>query len=82
MNPKPIGLLFQYPSSRDPPVRVVVAVPLLQRTVAFAGGVVKVFLGVIHVAEKLPALKPEFIVAGVPGQTPLADVVTVAEGRG
>jgi hypothetical protein len=31
---------------------------------------------------KLLELKPEFMVADVPGQTPDADVVTIADGSG
>ena len=31
---------------------------------------------------KFPALKPELIVAEVPGQTPVAEVVTMAVGNG
>jgi len=37
---------------------------------------------VIGVTVKLPALKPELIIAAVPGQTPEADVDTVEEGKG
>jgi hypothetical protein len=37
---------------------------------------------VIGVTVKFPALKPELIVAEVPGQTPLAEEVTFAVGNG
>ena len=38
--------------------------------------------GVIHDAEKFPADKPELMVALVPGQTPFAEVVRIAVGKG
>ncbi len=80
MNVNPIGILLQPPSSNEPDARATAVTPLLTKVVALPG-TVDGAKG-IHAAVKLPALKPELIVADVPGHTPFAVVVTVAEGRG
>ena len=79
MKPKPIGIAPQPPSSKSPPVVGTTAAPPVAKTVAFTGAV----LGACVMVElvKLPAVKPELMVALVPGQTPVAVVVTVAFGN-
>jgi hypothetical protein len=54
----------------------------LVKVTAEGGGVDKPAGAVIQATEKLPADNPELIVALVPGQTPFAEVVTVADGSG
>ena len=83
MKLKPIGFAFQKPSSRPEvfPEPKVIA-PFSHNTTPLEGIVLNAVGAVIQVAVKFPALKPELIVALVPGQTPLAVVVTVAVGKG
>jgi hypothetical protein len=76
----PIGIPPQPPSSKLPLDRGMLATPFSTRVLALEGtGVIATVIGV---TVKLPALNPELIVAEVPGQTPVAEVVTIVEGKG
>ena len=72
--------MYHPPSSKVPVERDGVATPPETSVLAKPGAVIGA-CGITTLV-KLPALKPELIVADVPGQTPLAVVVTVADGNG
>jgi hypothetical protein len=76
----PIGIKPQPPSSPVPEVNGTLNTLAETKVTAVPGAVLGACA--IDTLVKLPALKPELIVALVPGQTPLAEVVTVAEGSG